>query len=650
MNRSRLNWRPLLVCLGLGVATLATFWPVSRSAFIGLDDPDYVKKNPQVLQGLTWRSVGWAFTTGFASNWHPLTWISHMVDVQLFGLKPGWHHCTSLILHLANTLLLFLVLRCMTGAIWRSAIVAALFALHPLHVESVAWISERKDVLSTLFFFLTLFAYVKYVETKVQSPKSKVQSPQPPAHASHITSHTSLYYLLALVFFALGLMSKPMLVTLPFVLLILDYWPLRRVEIKNQKSKIKNLLPLVFEKLPFLALSVAASIVTFMVQRHGEAVVPVSDIPLDLRIENALVSYAVYLEKMVWPAGLAVYYPFSRDIAPEVTASAAVSVLVLSLLALLQWRQRPHLAVGWLWYLGMLVPVIGLVQVGLQARADRYTYVPLIGIFIALVWEVGERTSGWRYGRSFGAAAGAAVIAVCLVLTARQLRFWRNSVTLFERTLALTTNNFVIHLDLGNTLLEQGELAGAEKEFAEAAGINPRYADAQYNWGTALAMQGKLDEAINHFRAALDLKPRSEDAHFLLGCALGMKGRVPEAIEEYRTSLALKPNQLGTLNNLVWILATNPDPQFRDGNEAVKLGERLCDLTKFKQPMFVGTLAAAYAEAGRFGDAIKASENAKSLAAAAGNKELVEKNMQLLELYRTGKPYREDPTAAKRIE
>jgi hypothetical protein len=372
----------ILVCVLLTVVTLATFWPVVHHDFINLDDPNYVVQNPAVQAGLTWKAVAWAFTTGRNNNWHPLTWLSHMLDVQLFGLNPSGHHLTNLLLHTANTLLLFFLLKQMTRALWRSAFVAALFALHPLHVESVAWVSERKDVLSTFFFLLTLLAYARYVEwsaagirfktrqpkTKtvepaatVKSRKSGVRSPESEVPGSGFGSNDGvrrLWYLAALFFFALGLMSKPMLVTLPFILLLVDYWPLQRFELKTQRLKLKTFLPILIEKLPFIALAAGLCIVTFVAQKNGGAMPMLGDLSLSDRVFNALVSYALYLGKMIWPADLAVFYPYSLSRLPERAAESLVVLAGISILAFINLRKRPWLAVGWLWYLGALVPVM----------------------------------------------------------------------------------------------------------------------------------------------------------------------------------------------------------------------------------------------------------------------------------------------------
>ena len=439
--------RPRIVCALLALVTLLVYLPVRHHAFVDYDDLDYVTENPMVQAGLTWSGFQWAFTTLDASNWHPLTWLSHTVDCQLFGLNAGGHHLVSVLFHATNAVLLLLLLWRLTGAFWQSAFIAALFAWHPLHVESVAWVAERKDVLSTFFGLLTLMAYVRYAQRR-----AKVD------------------YLLALFFFACGLMSKPMLVTLPFVFLLLDYWPLRRVtgngwQVTGDKKPVGKLstrnssasafgcgatapkrseggqLSTILEKWPFFALAAASCVVTFVAQQRGEAVAPLEKYPLSSRIENAAVAYVKYLFNSVYPVNLAVIYPLPKEI-PWVQVVGAM--MVLAVISWVIWRarrQRPYLLTGWLWYLGMLVPVVGLVQVGLQSMADRYTYLPLIGVFIGVVFGLGDLAKKLRLKSTVLILVAVFVLAGCLFATARQLRFWRDGETLFERALAVTKDN-----------------------------------------------------------------------------------------------------------------------------------------------------------------------------------------------------------------
>ena len=510
----------LFIILFLIGATLAVFWPLKNHEFINLDDDEYVTENPHVQAGLTLKGLSWAFTTTQASNWHPLTWLSHMLDCQLYGLKPAGHHLTSLLFHIANTLLLFLVLRRMTGAIWGSSFVAALFALHPLHVESVAWVAERKDVLSTFFWMLTMWTYIRYAER----PRLN-------------------RYLLVLLSFALGLMSKPMLVTLPLVLLLLDYWPLRR---------FKSIHPfrLVLEKAPFFALSAVSSFLTFFAQRSGGTVGSLEAFPLETRMANALVSYVSYIGKMIWPHHLAVLYPYPDILPIWQVAEAGLLLVGLSALVILAARRRPYLVVGWLWYFGTLVPVIGLVQVGLQAMADRYTYVPLIGLFIMMAMGVPDNLAGWRHRRIVLAISAGLLLSIFMIVTRLQVYHWENAITLFEHTLAVTSNNSVIHNNLGVVLAQQGKTQEAIAHYTEALRIKPDYTDAHNNLGVALARQGKTQEAIAHYTEALRIKPNYAEVHYNLGNALARQGKIQEAITHYTEALKIKPDYVGAHYNL----------------------------------------------------------------------------------------------------
>ena len=469
--------RPALI-LGIAITllTLALYWRVQGHGFLHYDDYQYVVDNPHVRHGLTRQGVLWALTSGYASNWHPLTWLSHMLDCELYGLNPQGHHLNNLLLHIANALLLFRLLLRMTGALWRSAFVAALFALHPLHVESVAWVAERKDVLSTLFWMLTLGAYLRYRERP-----------------------TGTRYLATLFLFALGLAAKPMLVTLPFVLLLLDCWPLGRM------PSPRSLLPLVREKAPFFVLAALSSVITFWVQSHWGAVV--LSIPLKERLANALVSYVGYGAKMLWPVNLACFYPHPLDGLPLWQAAGALLLLAGVTVAVVRaGRRLPYLAVGWLWYLGTLVPVIGLVQVGAQAMADRYTYVPLIGLFVMLSWGAGSLAAKGPLPKIATAALSAALLAALLPLTWSQISHWKDSETLFAHALEVTDRNLLAHNNLGNALARQGRLEEAEFHLVEALRLRPDYAAAQNNLGILRLRQGRFEEAAGHF-ANLDDRP-----------------------------------------------------------------------------------------------------------------------------------------------
>jgi Flp pilus assembly protein TadD len=526
----------------LSLTVIAVFWQVQNHAFIHLDDTEYVTDNIHVRTGLRWNNFTWAFTSTHAANWHPLTWLSHMLDCELFGLNPKGHHLTSLLFHLVNSLLLFVLLQRMTGTSWRSGFVAALFALHPLHVESVAWVAERKDVLSTFFLFLTLLSYIWYVE-------------RPRFYR----------YLLIILSFALGLMAKPMLVTLPFLLLLLDFWPLERFKLGpsgnnqtathrppiNAKKPWRQALALLMEKIPLFVLAAASSLVTFTVQKSAGSVGSLEIYPFKLRLANALLSYVRYIIKMIWPQNLAVFYPHPGQSLPMWQAAlAGLMLVVISTAVIRAGRRYPYLPVGWLWYVGTLVPVIGLVQVGAQAMADRYTYVPLIGLFIMISWGVVDWLGSWRYAKPALTAAATSLLGALMVCTFLQVRHWENSLTLFEHTLRVTTNNSQIHNNLANVLTEKGMLQEAIPHYTKALEINPNNADAHTNLGVALAHQGKLEDAIKHYSVALRLKPNSPELHNNLGVALFRRGHIPGAIDHYLTAVQLKPDYAEAYNNL----------------------------------------------------------------------------------------------------
>ena len=521
------------MCVLLAVAVFLVFGQTLRHEFINYDDEEYFYDNPQVQHGLTWSGVAWAFRTMYAANWHPLTWLSLMLDAQLFGAGPMGPHLTNVILHAVNTVLLFLLLRRLSGAYWRSALVAALFGLHPLHVESVAWVSERKDVLSGLFFMLTLLMYARYVEeSKVRCLKSKV------------------FYGLALLFFALGLMSKPMLVTLPFVLLLLDYWPLQRFMLHDSRKVIARM---VWEKLPFLLLSAAACVATVLAQQ--ELIKSTIMLPFTLRFGNALVAYATYFVQMVWPEHLAVFYPYRFDVPDWQTVGTGILLLFITLLAFRTARRFPYFATGWLWYLGMLVPVIGLVQVGEQARADRYTYLPLIGVFILLAWGTGEVFERWRYRRQVLGAGAFTVIAVLMVCSSIQTSYWRDSESLWTHTLACTSGNYVGLNNLGHVFAKRGQTAEAMKYYQMSLEIKPGYMDAHNNFGVVLAEQGRFAEAMEHYQRALEIKPDFAGVHYNLGNLLTKEGRIAEANECYQRAIEIKPDFAEAHYNLGGALA-----------------------------------------------------------------------------------------------
>ena len=774
-------WRVVFIALALGLLPLGAYWGVWRNDSINYDDPNYVFENEHLTKGLNWPAVVWSFTRTYVSNWHPLTWLSHALDCNLYGLKPAGHHVTSLILHIANTILLWFALKLLTRSIWRSAFVAALFAIHPLHVESVAWVSERKDVLSGFFFMLTLIAYARYAkaecgdqskESKGRGSKSKNQSPE-----STVRSPKSrVWYGLTLVALACGLMSKAMLVTMPCVLLLLDVWPLGRVTSDSWQVTGKLWKALVVEKIPFLILVVLSSIVTFIAQ--GEAVAAMDVIPLESRIGNAALAYVAYLGQTFWPANLALFYPHPMDIPAPLLAGSLMLLIVASIVAVRQMRARPYLAIGWFWFLGTLVPVIGLVQVGAQARADRYTYLPLIGIFVAFVWIVAE-FSGTRSKRGL-LAGGSALLVVLAVLTHKQVGHWRNSQTLFTHATQVTEENDAAwdclgiddlkhgrmdsamtnlfraleyatlhktarpvkyHIGLGlqlqgkglealpyledsdidletrpernyrlglslseagrlkeaedalgqaikarpsngefrlgmaALLYQKGQVAEAEQMYREIAKNHPemavvhssfatfltllnRDAEAETNFAAAVKLKpedaqtrrkfartldrlGKTREAISQFEEALKAKPNLAEIHFELAELLSKAGQTKLAAARYEKVIELDPKYLSALNNLAWILATDPDDKTRNGPRAIELAEWACQLTEWKVAVLMGTLAAAYAEAARFPDAVAMAKKARDTALTAKQEDVAKRNQELADQYRAGKPFRE---------
>ncbi len=538
-------WRKnpkVFLCLLLLVATFSVYWQVGNHDFINYDDPQYLTDNAQVQKGLTGEGFIWALTTNHAGNWHPLAWMSHMLDCELYGLNPRGHHLSNLLLHAANALLLFLIFDLMTGALWRSFFIAALFALHPLHVESVAWVAERKDVLCTLFWMLTLWAYNRYV-----------------------TQPTINRYLLTLWLFALGLMAKPMLVTLPFVLLLLDYWPLGRMQFAQSgktsgsqvipshrpPAPISSKLRLVLEKTPFFVLTAISSLVTFLVQQQSGAAKSLEQYPLADRLANALVSYATYIAKMIWPRNLAVFYPHpgSSLTGWQVTA-ASLLLFGVSILVVRAARRYPYFLVGWFWYLGTLVPVIGLVQVGGQALADRYTYVPLIGLFVMIAWGVPEWLARFRHARILLPLSMVGVLLSLMITSWLQLAHWRNSVALYEHALMVTENNYLAHNNLGTVLEEDGNLKEAILHYSKAVRIKPNYGDAHHNLGIALTRQGKFTEALNHYWQALRLDPDNAEIHLSLANALAERGKLQDAANHYSMALRLNPDHAIAHNNL----------------------------------------------------------------------------------------------------
>ena len=529
---------PWLLAGLLLLLVFALYAPAVYHDFVNYDDSDYVTGNSQVLNGLNAEGLKWAFTSGHASNWHPLTWISHQLDAGSYGSSPGGHHLTSILFHVLNSGLLFLLLRELTGASWRALLVCALFALHPLRVESVAWVSERKDVLSGCFFLLTLWAYQRFARAD-----------------RNLQSIRRSWFAASLLFFSLGLLSKPMLVTVPFVLLLLDYWPLRRVEV-SQCFNIRVWLPLITEKVPFFALAIASSIITFLVQREGGSVS--ASISLGARLANAFVAHARYLKKLFLPNDLAVLYPHPGSWPVSIVTASVILAIVVAGWIWWQRGKRPHLLVGYLWSIGMLVPVIGIVQVGIQSMADRYTYLPMIGLTVALVWALGEMKF---FGIRPILSATAALMVCCALslLTARQVNYWRNSETLFTRTVEVTPNNYLAYNNLGHYLEIQGKSDLALEHYRKSVNINPLYDEALNNLGHALASRKQYAEAIELLKRAVASKPNEVEAHNNLGNALSEIGQIDEAIPHYQFVLEKEPMHANANNNYGIALAMKGD-------------------------------------------------------------------------------------------
>jgi tetratricopeptide (TPR) repeat protein len=547
MRKSLHKESSLLVYGLLIIATIAAYWPVLNHEFVKYDDDKYVTENPNVKRGITRESVVWAFTKPHFHMWHPLTSLSHLLDCRVFGLNPTGHHLTNLLLHTASTLLLFGILKRMTEAFWPCLFVALAFAVHPLNVESVAWVAERKNVLSGLFWMLTIAVYIRYAERP-----------------------GLVRFLLLVLVFALATLTKPMVVTLPFVLLLLDYWPLGRLQwprrIKQEdlsRPKAKqtgtqgvSMRRLLLEKTPLFLLTIGLSAVTYIVQQKGGVMSDLGNVPFKYRAANALVSYVIYIQKMVWPSRLAVFYPHPFDKLPlwQVIISALL-LLAVTIAVILLIRRRKYLTVGWFWYVGTLVPVIGLVQVGAQARADRYTYLPFIGLFIMIAWGISDLLAKWRYRKfALWPVALAALLALS-ICTRLQLRHWKNNKQLFEHALAVTGDNFVMSNNYANVLKETGQPEKAIQHFQEALRLRPNSPEVLNNLGNALGLLDKNDDAIKYYTRALELRPNFAQVHYNLAVLLAKQGRTDEAITSYRQALRYGPQDVDTLSNLGFVLA-----------------------------------------------------------------------------------------------
>jgi len=606
------RWKKAGIGASLVLLVLLVYGQTLGHGFINYDDDQYVYDNPRVQQGLGVDGVAWAFTHVVCANWHPLTTLSHMLDCQVYGLWAGGHHLTNVLLHAGVAVLLFVVLWEMTGSVWRSAFVAAVFAVHPLRAESVAWVSERKDVLSGLFFMLTLGAYTRYV----RGPK------------------TWQAYALVSLWFVLGLLSKPMLVTVPFVLLLLDYWPLGRLQKAGQFPR------LMAEKMPLLALSGLSCIATVWAQK--EAIQTLDHFPLFVRLGNALVSYVVYLGKGFWPSGLALYYPPPpAGWPPGMVIGAFVLLGAITVGVWMARSKAPCLIVGWCWYVGMLVPVIGLLQVGTQAYADRYTYLPQLGLVAAATWALTGWTGNGHHRRVALGIGAALVLCVLAGMAWLQASYWRDSVMLWRHTLEVTGKNAVAHNSLGQALRTLGRDEEALAEFQEAIKINPGFAEAYNNLGCILIDRGHTGEAMDHFRESIRFNQAHGKAHNNLGNVLFQEGQTAEAIGHIEKALKLQPGNVGTLQNLAWMLATAPQAGLRNGPRAVELARQALKSGGDGNPLGWYILAAAYAETGAFPDAVQAAEVALQWAGKQSNGVLMDKVRHDIQLYQSRQKWRE---------
>jgi hypothetical protein len=582
-------WNALTLAICLALLTTWVYLPARQNDFLNWDDQSYVTGNDYVKGGLTWPGIAWAFSQSHSGNWHPITWLSHMLDCQFFGLNPSVHHLVNVLLHATNAALLLLLLHQLTGSLWRSGLVAALFALHPLRVESVAWLAERKDLLAALFGILTLMAYATYAfRSKVEGRRSKV------------------WYGVTLGLFTCGLMSKPMLVTWPFVMLLLDFWPLRRIPTKDGRWEMKDgktLRRLAVEKIPFFVLTAGSCVLTFFAQRAGGAVQSMEVMPMGIRLENAVVSYVRYLGMFFWPANLFPIYPHPTQFVWWQIAGALVILLAVTTAV---WRMKSRLPaglMGWSWYLGTLVPVIGIVQVGNQALADRYTYLPMIGIGIAVIWQVASWWPRNKTARQLSAVVMLGVVATLCLQTRHQLAHWKNTETLFRHVLQHYPNSVPALFGLGSHLVENGQLPEGRQKLDAVLKIEPDFAEALGTLAVSYDNEGNAELAVHYYQAALQRNP------------------------DHPT----------LLNNFAWLRAATPEARYRNGAEAVRLATKACELTGYAKPIFIGTLAAAQAEAGNQTVATANAERAALLAETLGLKEVAGRNLELLELYRSGK-------------
>jgi tetratricopeptide (TPR) repeat protein len=635
------KWKKIVICICLAAGMLAAYEPIRHNGFVNYDDNKYITDNPEIKAGMTWESLGRAFTNPHFFMWHPLTTVSHLLDYELFGLNPLGHHLVSLMLHIVNSLFLFWILSTMTGSTWASAFVAAVFALHPLQVESVAWAAERKTVLSGFFWFLTIAVYVWY--TKRPGIRR---------------------YMLLFGVYALCIMTKPIVVTLPLVLLLLDYWPLERLNLSNPPAGLKRLL---IEKIPLLFMSAILCVMTFIFQQQGGTVASLSKMPFDFRLANTFISYIRYIGKMIWPSRLAVLYPFSANLQVDLVTLCVLSFILISAFAVYIGRRRRYVATGWLWYVGTLVPMVGLVQAGAQTMADRYMYVSMLGLLIIVAWLFKDIVSKRPRLRVVAALLAVVALSSAIILTRIQVRYWENEKTLFEHTLKVTKNNPIAENNYGAALFREGRDSDALPHFLNAVRLQPMYFKARHQIGLIYLKHGKLNEAIACLEELLQQNNNSAEAHYglalapviqkkyddavnsddkwniysNLGTAYLLQGKTELAIQSWKKAVKIKPDDVRNLNNLAWLLATRVNVSTEDINKAIEFAQHACELTQYKEPQFLDTLAAAYAAAGKFPDAIAAAEKAFNTARAEGKEDLARTIQNHLEFYQTSQPYRE---------